>query len=75
MTVAREKLLQDILSLPQSAREALIDALVQSLEPIEITDAWKQEVLKRIRKIESGQAVLHDAASHLEDLLAKYSAP
>lgn len=49
-----DKLLQEALNLPSRAREDLIDALSQSLEPTDVTDAWKTEIAERLEKLQRG---------------------
>jgi len=72
VTTAVEKVLNDALSLSDDEREELVAALTQTLPPVELDAAWKAELARRIAKIESGEAVLHDAELHAKQLRAKF---
>ena len=51
------ELLRDALALPAKARAALIDSLIDSLDPtIEegAEEAWKREIEARLKQIDSG---------------------
>lgn len=66
-----ERVLKDALSLSDAEREELVIALELTLAPVDIDPAWKAELARRIAKIESGEAVLHD---HAKRLRAKFDA-
>ena len=54
------EILKDALELPPEARAALADSLWESLEgrPDEAAeDAWRQEIQRRVRDLDSGTAV------------------
>lgn len=72
VTTAAEKVLKDALALTDEEREELVAALTQTLPPIELDSAWKAELARRIAKIESGEAELHDAELYAEQLRAKF---
>lgn len=74
VTPAAEKLLADALALPIEEREALVDALSDSLDAAELSPEWKAEIARRIERIERGDATLLDAEAHLRALQAKYGA-
>lgn len=69
-----ERVLKDALSLSDAEREELVIALELTLAPVDIDPAWKAELARRIAKIESGEAVLHDAELHAKQLRAKFDA-
>lgn len=74
MTSTAKKILDEALALSQEEREELVDALSNSLEPMELSPGWEVEVARRMRKIENGEAVYHDVEEHLQRLRAKYGA-
>ncbi len=71
---AAEKVLADALALTTEEREALVEALGDSLDPIELSPEWKAEIARRIESVERGDATLLDADAHLRALQAKYGA-
>ena len=58
VTSATKKILDDALALPEKEREALVEALSDSLDPetIELHPDWTNEIRNRIAQIESGEA-------------------
>ena len=72
MTSTAKKILDEALALPQEEREELVGALSSSLEPVELSPEWETEIARRVRKIESGEAVFQDADEDLQRLRAKY---
>lgn len=72
VTSAAEKVLEDALALTDEEREELIAALTRTLPPVEHDSVWKAELARRIAKIESGEAELHDAELHAEQRRAKF---
>lgn len=55
--VVPANLLNDVMSLPVEARAALLDSLIESMEPepeIDVQLAWREEIDRRIRQIDSG---------------------
>jgi hypothetical protein len=72
VTTAVERLLKAALTLSNEEREELIAALSQTLEPVAVDPAWKTELARRIAKIESGEAVFHDAELHAQQLRATF---
>ena len=73
MTSTAKKILDEALALPQEEREELVGALSSSLEPVELSPEWAAEIARRVRKIESGEAVSEDTDEHLQRLRAKHS--
>ena len=73
MTSTAKKILDEALALPQEEREELVGALSSSLEPVELSPEWQAEIARRVRTIESGEAVFQDADEHLQKLRAKYN--
>lgn len=55
---AARKILDEALALPPEEREALVDALNESLEATGISTEWKDEIRRRIEAIERGEASL-----------------
>ena len=58
VTSATKKILEDALALPEKEREALVEALSDSLDPetVELSPEWNSEIRKRIAQIENGEA-------------------
>ena len=58
VTSATKKILDDALALPENEREALVEALSDSLDPeaVELSPEWTSEIRSRIAQIESGEA-------------------
>jgi putative addiction module component (TIGR02574 family) len=58
VTSATKKILEDALTLPENEREALVEALSDSLDPetVELGPEWTSEIRNRIAQIESGEA-------------------
>ena len=63
MTSTAKKILEQALSLPEDEREALVDALADSLErpPADLSDEWKAEIARRIDAVERGESKLIEA--------------
>ncbi len=55
---AARKLLDEALALPADEREALIEALSESLQPVALSPEWQVEVERRISAIERGETEL-----------------
>ena len=55
---AAKKILEDALALPEKEREALVEALSDSLDPeaLELSPEWTSVIRNRIAQIESGEA-------------------
>lgn len=73
-TSAAKKIFDEALALDQEDREELVGLLSGSLEPIDVSDAWREELAARAMKIERGEAELDDAREHLEKLRTKHGA-
>lgn len=60
MTSAAKKILDEALALPERDREALVEALSDSLERprYELSDEWKAEIARRIEAVERGESKL-----------------
>jgi putative addiction module component (TIGR02574 family) len=55
------ELLKDALSLPPEARAALADSLLESLDTeidASVEEAWREEIHRRLREIDSGAVQL-----------------
>ena len=55
------ELLRDALTLPSEARIALIDSLIESLDPTiddGLEEAWKREIEIRLKQIDEGSVKL-----------------
>jgi len=54
---ATKKLLEEALALPEREREALVEALSDSLDPeaVELSPEWTSDIRNWIAKIESGE--------------------
>ncbi|MGH9629326.1 MAG: addiction module protein [Bryobacteraceae bacterium] len=55
------ELLRDALALPLEARAALIDSLIESLDPTiddGAEEAWRQEIELRLQQVDTGAAEL-----------------
>jgi putative addiction module component (TIGR02574 family) len=72
VTTAVERVFKDALALSDEEREELVAVLSQTLATVELDPAWKAELARRISKIESGEAVLHDAELHAKQLREKF---
>jgi putative addiction module component (TIGR02574 family) len=63
MTSQAKKVLEQALALPEEDRLYLVEALQESL-PVEsqadIDSAWQDEIVRRVRSIKDGTAVLVD---------------
>ena len=60
MTSTAKKILDEALTLPEEDREALVEALSESLERPrdELSDEWKAEIARRIEAVERGESKL-----------------
>ncbi len=60
MTSTAKKILDEALALPEEDREALVEALSDSLERPrhELSDEWKAEIARRIEAVERGESKL-----------------
>lgn len=76
MSSRARKILEEALSLPEEERLLIVTELQNSLEPAatpeEIEAAWRDEIVRRVRSIEDGTAVLHDGDAVLRELKSKY---
>jgi putative addiction module component (TIGR02574 family) len=63
MTSRARKILEEALTLPEEDRLYLAEALQESVEPVEsqeeVDAAWHEEIVRRVRSIKDGSAVLH----------------
>ncbi|MEM7157574.1 MAG: addiction module protein [Myxococcota bacterium] len=71
MTSAAQEVLQAALALPADEREEIVEALSNSLETDSLGPQWREEIARRLQKIEAGDAVFHDAEEHLRALRSK----
>lgn len=60
VTSTAKKILEQALALPEEEREALVDALAESLDRAQddLSDAWKAEIARRIEAVERGESKL-----------------
>jgi putative addiction module component (TIGR02574 family) len=71
------EVLRDALHLPAEARAAIVDSLIESLDPTideGAEEAWRQEIDLRIQQIDSGAVELvewHAARSRLRGRLER----
>ncbi len=72
MTSAARDILQAALALPPEEREQLVEVLSGSLEPVSLSPQWREEIDRRLQRIERGDAQFHDADAHLQSLRAKH---
>jgi putative addiction module component (TIGR02574 family) len=75
MSATTEKVFVEALSLPTRERAALVQKLLQSLEPEEgspeIEAAWKQEALDRCAAFDEGKLTERDAADVMREAYRK----
>ena len=73
-----EEVLETALKLPKEQRLRLADQLWRSVdgeegrEPIELDPNLREELVRRLKKIEDGTAVLLDGNEVMRELRAKY---
>ena len=75
MSPEAENIVQEVLKLSREDRAFLAEKLLESLdfeEPFELSDAWKEEIARRRREVETGavelipsEIVLKEAAERL----------
>jgi len=71
------EVLRDALALPAEARAALIDFLIESLDPVidaGAEEAWREEIYRRLQEIDSGIVQLmpwHEARRRLQARLER----
>lgn len=60
MTAEARKILEQALALPEEARAVVLEGLAQSLQPDEddLHPDWDDEILRRVKSIESGESKL-----------------
>jgi putative addiction module component (TIGR02574 family) len=77
---AEEQLLEQALQLPKAQRLRLVDRLWQSIEgedaqePLELDPELHAELLRRLKSIGDGTAVVHDGVEAMRDLRGKLDA-
>jgi putative addiction module component (TIGR02574 family) len=76
MTSQARKILEEALALPEEDRLYLAEALQESVAPVEsqeeIDAAWREEIVRRVKSIENGTAVLLDGDEVMRELKSKY---
>jgi len=76
MTSQARKILQEALALPDEERRLIAVELRDSLEPVdsveEIDAAWRDELVRRAQRVDSGESVLLDGNEVYQRLRAKY---
>lgn len=62
MTEATREVLEAVKALPPEERQDLIESLFYDQEqpPVQISDAWMEEIRRRTEAIENGAEPLHD---------------
>lgn len=74
MSPRAHKILEQALALPVEQRAYLVEALQESIGPIEsqeeVDDAWKAEIARRLQSIKDGSAVL-DSLEDVEQELSQ----
>jgi putative addiction module component (TIGR02574 family) len=75
MTSRARQILEEALTLPEEDRKYLVEALRESIEPLEpheeVDSAWREEIGRRLESIENGTAVLHDGETVFRELMGK----
>jgi len=64
METSTEKILNDVLDLPQQVRAFLAEKLLENLEEeetSELSEEWKNEISRRCKEIDEDRAVMLDA--------------
>ena len=75
-----EQLLEQALQLPKAQRLRLVDRIWESIdgeeaqEPLDLDPELRAELLRRLKSIEDGTAVLLDGDEAMRDLRARLSA-
>lgn len=76
MTSQALKILQEALALPDEERRLIAIELRDSLEPAdsaeEVDAAWRDEIVRRAKRVDSGESVLLDGNEVYRRLRAKY---
>ena len=70
MSAATKTLFISALSLPDDEKALLVDELVQSMRRIDpnVESAWNDEIGRRLKAYESGQATTYSAEEVFEEL-------
>lgn len=70
MTAAQKLLLEEVLALPEDARQRIGEALIDSLSGSEeaTEQAWRAEALRRAEEVDRGDAKLQDIDTVLRQL-------
>ena len=72
MTTDTQSVLESVLHLPSQTRAFLADKLLESLDvedAAELSDAWRDEIIKRCKEIDDGVAKLIPAEKVFQDIL------
>ena len=75
MTEQAERVKNEVLQLPEKDRAELAHLLLESLEETEdvnVEAAWDEELAKRLKRIEEGQARLRPAQQVIAEIRDKY---
>ncbi|MFW5877450.1 MAG: addiction module protein [Myxococcota bacterium] len=67
-----DQILAEARELPAEQRERLVDELAADLDQAELSPEWSQEIRRRIRRLESGEAHTRDAHQVVDELLHKF---
>jgi hypothetical protein len=66
-----DQILAEARELPADQRERLVDVLAADLDQAELSPEWRQEIRRRIRRLESGEGQTRDAHQVCDELLRK----
>jgi putative addiction module component (TIGR02574 family) len=73
---AANEILDRALRLSEAERRYLVEKLRETVQdedpPTELSPAWRQEIARRLERMDRGEAVLHDGEQVLRELLSKY---
>jgi len=72
MTTDTQSVLESALHLPSQTRAFLADKLLESLDvedAAELSDAWRDEIIKRCKEIDDGVVKLIPAEKVFQDIL------
>lgn len=71
-----DEILDRALKLPEAERRYLAEKLRETVNeqepPADLSPAWREEIARRLERMDRGTAVLHDGEQLLEELLSKY---
>jgi len=75
-SAAADEILDRALKLPEAERRYLVEKLRETVQdeepPAELSPAWREEIARRLDRMDRGEAVLHDGDEVLRELMSKY---